>query len=284
MSVSYSIDIPELLTELEKRNIIIKSKNGNIEIFDPYNNLNEELISHMKMRKTEIIEFFEIYQQSNTYRPIPFAEKKEYYELSSMQKRLYFLWEMDRSLTNYNMPSIIYLKETISKEEIKRRRDLREVTTFTIDPADAKDFDDALSVQWLKNGNVEIGVHIADVTHYVQPKTELEKEAAERSRADEALRESEVRLKTVLDTVQAGIVVIDPERHVIVGANAAAGRMVGAPREEILDSPCHQYICRAEEGECPITDLGKNLDNVEQILLTARGKKYRFSKQRFLSY
>jgi PAS domain S-box-containing protein len=102
---------------------------------------------------------------------------------------------------------------------------------------------------------------------------ELEKEVAERSRADEALRESEVRLKTVLDTVQAGIVVIDPERHVIVGVNAAAGRMVGAPREEILGSPCHQYICPAEEGECPITDLGKNLDNVEQTLLTASGKR-----------
>jgi PAS domain S-box-containing protein len=102
---------------------------------------------------------------------------------------------------------------------------------------------------------------------------ELEKEAAERSRAEEALRESEVRLKTVLDTIQAGIVVIDPERHVIVGVNAAAGRMVGAPREDILGSPCHKYICPAEEGECPITDLGKNLDNAEQVLLTANGKR-----------
>jgi PAS domain S-box-containing protein len=102
---------------------------------------------------------------------------------------------------------------------------------------------------------------------------ELEKEAAERSRAEEALRESEVRLKTVLDTIQAGIVVIDPERHVIGGVNAAAGRMVGAPREDILGSPCHKYICPAEEGECPITDLGKNLDNAEQVLLTANGKR-----------
>jgi PAS domain-containing protein len=99
---------------------------------------------------------------------------------------------------------------------------------------------------------------------------ELEKEAVGRSRADEALRESEVRLKTVLDTVQAGIFVIDPDRHVIVGANAAAGRTVGTPREEILYSLCHQYICPAEEGECSITDLGKNLDNVTDI---AYGKR-----------
>lgn len=69
----------------------------------------------------------------------------------------------------------------MNPEEIKRRRDFRTITTFTIDPVDAKDFDDALSVKPLKNGNLEIGIHIADVTHYVKPKTELEKEAAERA-------------------------------------------------------------------------------------------------------
>ena len=53
------------------------------------------------------------------------------------------------------------LSDKIDEKEIKRRRDFRGITTFTIDPADAKDFDDALSVKWLKNGNIEIGVHIA---------------------------------------------------------------------------------------------------------------------------
>lgn len=66
-------------------------------------------------------------------------------------------------------------------EEIKRRKDFRPITTFTIDPVDAKDFDDALSVKPLKNGNLEVGIHIADVTYYVRPKTELENEAAERA-------------------------------------------------------------------------------------------------------
>ncbi len=69
----------------------------------------------------------------------------------------------------------------ISVEEIKARKDFRDVLTFTIDPADAKDFDDALSIQFLDNGNVEVGVHIADVTHYVRPNSELEKEAALRA-------------------------------------------------------------------------------------------------------
>ncbi len=73
------------------------------------------------------------------------------------------------------------ISDKITAAEIAKRRDFRDVTTFTIDPADAKDFDDALSIQKLENGNWEIGVHIADVTHYVQPKTLLEKEAYHRA-------------------------------------------------------------------------------------------------------
>ncbi|MBK6399951.1 MAG: ribonuclease R [Bacteroidetes bacterium] len=65
----------------------------------------------------------------------------------------------------------------IPEDEIKRRRDFRKITTFTIDPVDAKDFDDALSIQKLPNGNYEIGVHIADVSHYVKPTSQLDKEA-----------------------------------------------------------------------------------------------------------
>lgn len=73
------------------------------------------------------------------------------------------------------------IPDTISESEVKRRLDLRPVLTFTIDPADAKDFDDALSIRKLKNGNYEIGVHIADVSHYVEEQTELDKEAYHRA-------------------------------------------------------------------------------------------------------
>lgn len=73
------------------------------------------------------------------------------------------------------------ISEGITKEEIKKRWDFREVTTFTIDPEDAKDFDDALSIRKLPNGNYEIGIHIADVTHYVEERTALEDEAFERA-------------------------------------------------------------------------------------------------------
>lgn len=73
------------------------------------------------------------------------------------------------------------LDTSISKEEISRRRDMRDILTFTIDPKDAKDFDDALSFRKLENGNYEIGIHIADVSHYVKPDTILDEEAFNRA-------------------------------------------------------------------------------------------------------
>ncbi|MFP3860516.1 MAG: ribonuclease R [Bacteroidales bacterium] len=98
--------------------------------------------------------------------------------------------EMHAILTEYDLPyefpssveqAADKIPEKIPDEEYKKRRDLRNIPTFTIDPADAKDFDDALSVQKLKNGLWEVGVHIADVTHYIQPNTILDKEALERA-------------------------------------------------------------------------------------------------------
>jgi len=73
------------------------------------------------------------------------------------------------------------LPTEITEAEIKRRRDMRGITTFTIDPVDAKDFDDALSIRKLQNGRYEIGVHIADVSHYVKSGTILDDEAYNRA-------------------------------------------------------------------------------------------------------
>lgn len=98
--------------------------------------------------------------------------------------------EMHAILAEYGLPysypeELTALAEQIdtqiSDEEIKRREDCRATTTFTIDPIDAKDFDDALSYKKLDNGNVEIGVHIADVSHYVTPHSPIDKEAFDRA-------------------------------------------------------------------------------------------------------
>jgi ribonuclease R len=97
--------------------------------------------------------------------------------------------EMNAILADYGFPLAFpdevekqseAIEEIISLEEIAKRRDFRNVLTFTIDPIDAKDFDDAISFRKLDNGNVEIGVHIADVSHYVKQGTALDKEAFER--------------------------------------------------------------------------------------------------------
>ena len=73
------------------------------------------------------------------------------------------------------------ISEIIPEEEIAKREDFRKVLTFTIDPKDAKDFDDALSARQLDNGNWEVGVHIADVTHYVKPESLIDREAESRA-------------------------------------------------------------------------------------------------------
>jgi ribonuclease R len=77
--------------------------------------------------------------------------------------------------------SVELIPKHISGEELKNRRDFRHITTFTIDPVDAKDFDDALSIKKLENGNWEIGVHIADVSHYVTPGSLVDDEATDRA-------------------------------------------------------------------------------------------------------
>lgn len=97
--------------------------------------------------------------------------------------------EMNAILADYGFPlefpkdvehEANQIPDVISEREIAKRRDFRDVLTFTIDPVDAKDFDDAISFRHLSNGNYEVGVHIADVSHYVRPDTELDKEAFER--------------------------------------------------------------------------------------------------------
>ena len=94
--------------------------------------------------------------------------------------------EMHAILAEYQLPyrfepevekAADKISDAITAKDLAGRRDFRGVTTFTIDPTDAKDFDDALSYRRLENGNVEVGIHIADVTHYVTPGSVIDKEA-----------------------------------------------------------------------------------------------------------
>jgi ribonuclease R len=98
--------------------------------------------------------------------------------------------EMNSIMYEYNLPVDFpqdvlneseLVPEVIFESEILKRKDLREITTFTIDPVDARDFDDALSINIIDENKIEVGVHIADVSHYVKPGTKLDDEAYKRA-------------------------------------------------------------------------------------------------------
>jgi PAS domain S-box-containing protein len=101
---------------------------------------------------------------------------------------------------------------------------------------------------------------------------DLMEEIAEREKVEKALNESESRLKKILDTVQAGVVIIDPKTHIIVDANPVAASMIGLEKDQIIGTICHNFICPAEVGRCPITDLGQDVDNSERLLINTEKK------------
>jgi len=111
----------------------------------------------------------------------------------------------------------------------------------------------------LLKGNETVGLQgiLIDITNLKQAWKELMK--------------SREHLETILVSLPIGVVIIDRDTKTIVEANPAALSLIGAPEEAVIGHRCHQYICPAEEGQCPITDLGSTLDNSERILLDADG-------------
>ncbi len=99
------------------------------------------------------------------------------------------------------------------------------------------------------------------------------RDITERKRIEEAMRSSEQRLQDILDSILTGVFIIDPKSHVIVDVNESAVRQVGLRRSEIVGKVCHQLVCPAESGRCPITDLGQTVDRSERILLKANGER-----------
>ncbi|HDM67172.1 MAG TPA: PAS domain S-box protein, partial [Thermoplasmatales archaeon] len=97
---------------------------------------------------------------------------------------------------------------------------------------------------------------------------ELKKALREKEEAEKQLRENEKRLRVILDNLQAGVLIIDAETHEIVEVNSFASKIIGLPKEEITGNICHTFVCSAQRGNCPITDLGENIDNSKRVLIT----------------
>jgi PAS domain S-box-containing protein len=100
----------------------------------------------------------------------------------------------------------------------------------------------------------------------------------EREQAERALRDSEERLRTILDTLQAGVVIVDAETHEILDANPAALQMIGAKRAAVVGRICHKFICPAAHGQCPITDLGLTVEKANRVLSRADGNSLEIMK------
>ncbi len=97
------------------------------------------------------------------------------------------------------------------------------------------------------------------------------RDISERKKMEKDLAEREAQMRTIFDYASAGIFVIDPETHQIIDANPTATKMVGCEREEVLGSICHRFVCPAEKGKCPITDLHEAVDSSERVLIDAKG-------------
>jgi len=100
-----------------------------------------------------------------------------------------------------------------------------------------------------------------------------QKEIADERNTQEIILGKGDLVKDILNSITMGIMIIDPKTHSIVDANTAAIKMIGVPRELLAGTICHQHICPAEIGKCPITDLGQRIDLSERILLNSRGDR-----------
>lgn len=98
------------------------------------------------------------------------------------------------------------------------------------------------------------------------------RDITERKRAEEAMRQSERDLKNIMNSIRAGIIVIDPSDHVIVDANAYALTMIGAEKDVVVGKSCRALVCPSPDDACPITDLHAPADNAERLLVTASGE------------
>ena len=99
------------------------------------------------------------------------------------------------------------------------------------------------------------------------------KRAVEQRRAEMELKNSEERLRLILDSLPSGVLIIDAETHEVLGINPAALRMMGSTEKEIIGKPCYNMICPSQEGTCPITDLDETLDSIERVLITKDGSR-----------
>lgn len=184
--------------------------------------------------------------------------------------------------------NMLYVNDAACRNTGYSREELTSMKVFALDP----DFDPDLWQGFIKNLRKEKTLlfetrhkrkdgsimDIEIVTNYVT-KGEQEfsfayvRDITKRKQAEAELAESREYLSKIFSSIQAGIMVIDAKNHEIINVNAAAARMIGTTEREIIGKVCHKFICPAEAGNCPITDLHQTVNNAERVLITADGRR-----------
>lgn len=124
----------------------------------------------------------------------------------------------------------------------------------------------------LKKENNEFGQLAQLIAVFFEQNMELIREVKDRTLAEMAVRDSEQYLKTLLDSIRAGIIVVEADTHKIADANMQALSMIGIAKEKIVGQKCHGFVCQAEKGKCPVTDLKQDIDYAERSIIRADGQ------------
>jgi len=152
-----------------------------------------------------------------------------------------------------------------------------------VDPKERLKFIEELSINGsLKNFDTRYRMHNGEVRDFLVSSEVIEidrkqcslnfiLDITERKQAEEALRESETKLQAIFDTVGTGILIIDRETQVILEANQTAIEMTGLSKDRIIGQICHSLVCPAQQGKCPVKDLGQSVDHSERKLLCSDG-------------
>ena len=100
----------------------------------------------------------------------------------------------------------------------------------------------------------------------------IDRDVTQRKIVEEEIHQSEQYLKKLLQSIPTGVLVVDAETHTILQANPSALELIGAPGEQVIGKICHKFICPTAKGNCPITDMGKDIDRSERVLLNSNGE------------
>ena len=141
-------------------------------------------------------------------------------------------------------------------------------------PEQEPDSDETLELEVVRKDGTEFPAEISLSAARIEGQWHtigIIRDITNRKQAEEAFAQSEKQLPDILDSIIAGILIVDPEDHTIIDANESAAAMVGLPREDIVGGLCHKFVCPAEQGKCPISDLNQTGDESERVLIRADG-------------